>query len=227
MIPEKAPPSCKSYAVFIYIVAIMISGCHEGGFVIFQPTLTLTPTQAPTSLPTSTITPTATSAPTATIPTQPDYQSVVLTSGDVPAEFVFMPRTDEEGMKSFGFVLQGKEFVLISGASLLLSDVGVFRFDDMIQNPDQIISMASGALQNTQFSDIQTIQGMNGYGELSNGISSRTTIDGKPYFADFFTLRKGNIGTLVMYLYRSGSKPPLSIRQIASILDQKIDKAIK
>lgn len=172
-----------------------------------------------------------------------DLSSAVLTLDDLPAGFQTL---DEADLNSMGFskesILKGftdilskataQNFVaflnptqtqiIVSSVIYPLTFLEEKSFDILLSSPDKLSSLipdSAGA------KNLQAIQGLENIGDKAGGFSFTTSTDQVLWMSDILLVRRNAAIALTYTLSPAGVQPSISVIQLATLLDTKIDRA--
>jgi hypothetical protein len=177
----------------------------------------------PSRTPTLTPSPTATFVPTHTPAPVPDYVQADLVLADLPPGFQAFPGlpTPDADTSSFSW---GYSSGAIFGYTFHLSRLSDrYNWDAVLSNPSFFLKFLSLQFSSTDIKNLQPSPGLDHYGARSAGYTALWDM----FAANIFAIRNGPVGMVVVTWYPKGDKPPLSLAQLAAIVDKRLSAAVK
>ncbi len=175
----------------------------------------------------------------------PDLPRAVLSTADLPAGFIELSPNDfqslgiDESMLTgtFGDVLKNAETQSLKGflnqqnfevvVNFVLAPLTFLEkaaFDAYLSRPENVIQQISG---NSVSSDARVIEGMNTIGDSSIGVTFTTGASPQVIRGDVSISRRGNTVTANMIFYMDGATPVIGIQEVAQLMDQRVEAALK
>ncbi|MGC8960527.1 MAG: hypothetical protein ACP5OO_12250 [Chloroflexia bacterium] len=231
-------------------LAIFLASAYTRQTAIPTPTATATATPSPPP-PTFTPRPTATPRPTFTptpAPTPlPDLSVAVLSLQDLPGGFEILPPEGRPPLlitataflsgtvsssgrlyNLTGFRYPGTRTPEIVLFYLLfpLSPEEQKRLDARLADPPSALGMALESLGGVRVTALEILPKMDNLGEASAGVAARGTVEGAAWRLEVAMVRQGAAFEYILVAYPEEKKPPLSLRQAAEPLDERVKAAL-
>jgi hypothetical protein len=203
---------------------------------LVAPSQTPTPTNIPTPFPSPT--PTVTHSPTSSpaTPAQtvtaepPNYASLMIFPGDLPAGFLPFPDSQPEELLQVGdyFNMQTEirsvfyyghpeTFELVHGFTTLQSTTFEQNSFDLSFHQQQFRHRLFGP--NVEVEEVTTAETV---GDASVLLTAAVEIEGISYQQNCIAFRQNTIGAVMCYVYPRTIEPSISAIEIAQLLDQRI-----
>jgi branched-chain amino acid transport system substrate-binding protein len=202
---------------------------------------TATPTQPPTATPANTSTTAATNTPTLSLTRVPtvDTKGVVLTLADLPPGFEAMPEEEEktlfasmqEGTEGIGFqqpfaFINPRPIEFVLGFHMLATGrLDQLGFDASLQNDQGLLKLLVSGFGD-KASEAKILPELNNIADASIGMTVVAAPDDANLRMDVVAFRRGPMAAFVFVMYPNGSKPVITVGDVARKLDAKAVKAL-
>jgi hypothetical protein len=215
------------------------------GGIPFAATPTATPTHTPSFTPSPTWTATPSKfagVPPSPVPGElPDLSDAVLTLRDLPSGFIdeasgfagFASQMEASGTPIGSFFAFSSDFplIVVAGYTMPLTgslDVGI---DLLIQEPEVILttiafSLGSSGLSDSDVTDRRVLPGFTNLGDASNAATCLIDFSGVKLRLDVTVFRRDEVGAVLIMMYLDGTKPNVSLRQLAIQFDSRIEAVL-
>jgi len=213
-------------------LAIFISlGCQLASEV------TSVPASAPAVTSTSSSPPTQ--APTPTLLQDLDISSAVLTLEDLPAGFEgFKPEDLGMSIEDFGegaaqpeevfIFINPQNFQMVFGFNFLLAKkLDRVAFDAGVSKPEMTLPAFVSGMGTENIRDEKLLEGLEDIGEKQIGMTMVTNMEGRSAQVDVLMFRREVVGAMVMSIVLEGETPNITIRDLGSKLDQRIQETLQ
>ncbi len=214
-----------------------------------MPTPSATPTPPPPT-PTFTPWPTATPRPTHTptpAPTPlPDLSGAVINLQDLPKGFevlaeehpslsitatAFLSGTVSSSGRLYnltGFRYPGTRTpeIILSYLLFPLRPAEQRELDARLAQSPSALRMALESLGGAQVTALEVLSGMDDLGNVSVGVAARGTLEGQNWRIEVAMVRREAAFAYVLIAYPEGKKPPIGLRKVAEVLDDRVKAAL-
>ncbi len=205
------------------------------------PPPTPTPTPRPTATPRPTFTPTPAPTPL------PDLSEATLNLQDLPKGFEPLPPGERppllitataflsETISSSGrlYNLTGFRYpgirtpeIVLSYLLFPLSPEEQVSLNARLADPPLVLRMALESLTGGRVSALEVLPEMDDLGDASAAVSARGTLEEQSWRLEVAMVQRGAAFAYVLVAYPEGKKPPITLREAAELLDERVRAAL-